>query len=537
MKVGDIVSGKIQSIKSYGLFVQLDENSTYGLVHISEISDKFIRNIFKMFQVNQPVLAKVIKIGTDEFGETQITLSIKQLSKKEIQSYEIENEKFDKLKNNINLLLDYKMKGIKKMKLNLDYCIDRVNYKSYEDKVKKINEKINNKTGEGSDFLGWTTWPKDYDKNEFERIQKKAQFVRDNYEVLVVCGIGGSYLGARAAIEAINGLHSTDKLEIIYLGQTLSTDYVAQVLKYLKNKTFAINVISKSGTTTETSVSFRLLKELLESKVGKEKAKDAIIATTDKEKGALKKLADAEGYETYILPDDIGGRYSVITAVGLFPIACAGINIEELMEGTYNAMIELDNDDLQTNPAYQYAVYRDFFYRSGKSVEMFINYEPNLVQFNEWLKQLFGESEGKDGKGLLPDSAHFTTDLHSLGQFIQEGSHILFETVLYFKNPHNEILVPHDNEDLDGLNYLEGKSLAFINEKAFLGTLDAHCNTGKVNNIVLEFEKLDAKTLGYMFYFFMRVCAMSGYLLGVNPFNQPGVEVYKKNMFQLLGKK
>jgi glucose-6-phosphate isomerase len=321
------------------------------------------------------------------------------------------------------------------------------------------------------------------------------------------------------------------------MGQTFSTDYIYDVMDYLKDKNFAINVISKSGTTTETSVSFRLLKDLLESKVGKEKARDAIIATTDKARGALKTLADKEGYETYVLPDDIGGRYSVLTAVGLFPIACAGINIDEMMQGAHDAMVETDNDDLHTNAAYQYAVLRHHLYTTGKQVEMFVCYEPRLVQLNEWLKQLFGESEGKEGKGLLPDSACFSTDLHSLGQFIQEGTHNLFETVLYFKKPNHEVLVPHDEDDLDGLNYLEGKSLAFINEKAFLGTLDAHCNTGKVDNIVIECDSTSPYTIGYMFYFFMRVCAMTAYLLEINPFNQPGVEVYKKNMFHLLGKK
>lgn len=533
MKINDIVKGKVVNIKPYGIFVELQDGSV-ALCHISEISKKYIKNINKLFTIGQTVFAKIIEIDTKK---DFINLTIKGITKEDRKAFEIESLDFSKLENNINLWIRRYKEGDKSMKLNLNYVLNRANYKKYESAVKDVNNMINNKTGAGNDFLGWTTWPRDYDKEEFARIKAKAQYVRENYEVLVVCGIGGSYLGARAAIEAINGLMPNKDLEIIYMGQTFSTDYIYDVMNYLKDKKFAINVISKSGTTTETSVSFRLLKELLESKVGKEAAKDAIIATTDKARGALKTLADKEGYETYVLPDDIGGRYSVLTAVGLFPIAAAGINIDDMMAGAYDAMIETDNDDLHTNAAYQYAVLRHHYYTSGKSVEMYICYEPRLVQLNEWLKQLFGESEGKEGKGLLPDSACFSTDLHSLGQFIQEGTHNLFETVLYFKNPNHEVLVPHDDDDLDGLNYLEGKSLAFINEKAFLGTLDAHSNTGKVDNIVIECEKSDAYTIGYLFYFFMRACAMSAYLLEINPFNQPGVEVYKKNMFHLLGKK
>ena len=423
------------------------------------------------------------------------------------------------------------------MKLNLDYVKNKPNFAEYAKKVAQIDKMIEDKSGPGNDFLGWTTWPTDYGKDEVERMIKKAEFVRNNFDVLLVCGIGGSYLGARAAIEALNGLHPTNKPEIIYVGNTFSSDYIAEVIKYIENKTFAINVISKSGTTTETSVSFRIFKEILENRIGKGKAREAIIATTDKARGALKTLSNIEGYETYILPDDIGGRYSVLTAVGLFPIAVAGIDIKELLKGAKAAEDELRNPDINTNIAYQYAVLRHHEYVSKKSVELFVVYEPRLVEFNEWLKQLFGESEGKEGKALLPDSAHFSTDLHSLGQYIQEGTHCLFETVLYFKNSKNQVKVPHDNDDLDGLNYLEGRTLDEINYKAFMGTLDAHSNSGNVDNVVLEFDTLDTFTLGYMFYFFMKVCAMSAYLLEVNPFDQPGVEIYKKNMFHLLGKK
>ena len=422
------------------------------------------------------------------------------------------------------------------IKLNLENTNCEIDFASYADKVAEINKMINEKTGKGNDFLGWTTWPKDYDKAELDRIIKSAKFVRENFDVLVVCGIGGSYLGARAAIEAINGLFPSDKLEIIYLGQTFSSTYIAQVLAYLKTKKFAINVISKSGTTTETSISFRLLKELLEAKVGKEEARKAIFATTDKEKGALKTLCDKEGYETFVLPGDIGGRYSVLTAVGTFPIACAGIDVKKLLKGAEKAMNELNNEDIHTNPCYQYAVTRDYMYRHKKQVEMFVTYEPSLTMIGEWLKQLFGESEGKQHRGLLPTSVTFSTDLHSLGQFIQDGTPLLFETTVFVKKPALDVKVPADKENLDGLNYLKGKKLSFVNEKAFEGTLNAHASEGKVPNVVIELDKLTSESLGYLFYFFMRACAMSAYLLKVNPFNQEGVEVYKKRMFHLLGK-
>ena len=424
-----------------------------------------------------------------------------------------------------------------KIKLNLNHEMSEEIIKSYQKDVERINKMINEKTGPGNDFLGWIDWPVNYDKNEVARMIKDAKYVRDNFDILVVCGIGGSYLGARAAMEALNGLKGDDKLEVIFMGQTFSPNYIAQVMKYLEGKKFAINVISKSGTTTETSISFRLLKALLEKQVSKEEARKAIYATTDKEKGALKTLCNQEGYSTYVLPGNIGGRYSVLTAVGLFPLACAGIDIEAMLEGAREAREEYDSTDLAKNDCYKYAVTRDYMYRHNRAVEMYVTYEPQMSQISEWLKQLFGESEGKEKKGLLPGSVTFSTDLHSLGQFIQDGSPVLFETILYVTNPKDDIVVPHDDADLDGLNYLEGKSLSFVNQKAFEGTLKAHVEDGNVPCNVIEIEKLDAKTLGHMFYFFMRACAMSAYLLDINPFNQPGVEIYKKNMFHLLGKK
>ena len=423
------------------------------------------------------------------------------------------------------------------MKLQLNSLINDEIIRSYQKDVTRINKMIDEKTGAGNDFLGWVDWPINYDKEELARMLKDAQYVRDHFDILVVCGIGGSYLGARAALEALNGLKSPDKMEIIFMGQTFSPNYVAQVMEYLKGKRFAINVISKSGTTTETSISFRLLKELLESQIGKEAAKKAIYATTDREKGALKTLCNKEGYATYVLPGDIGGRFSVLTAVGLFPLAVAGIDIQAMLAGAAEARQLYDNDDLKENVCYRYAVARDYMYRHNYPVELYVTYEPQMSQISEWLKQLFGESEGKEKKALFPASVTFSTDLHSLGQFIQDGSPILFETILNVVNPKQDVKIPHDEEDLDGLNYLEGKDLAFVNQKAFEGTLEAHTKDGGVPCNVFTIEKLDAKMLGHLFYLFMRACAMSAYLLEINPFNQPGVEIYKKNMFHLLGKK
>ena len=422
------------------------------------------------------------------------------------------------------------------LNLRLNKMMNDEILKGYEKDVERINKMINDKSGQGNDYIGWADWPVNYDKEELARIKKDAQYVRDNFDILVVCGIGGSYLGARCALEALNGLKSDDKLEIIFMGQTFSPNYVAQVMDYLKGKNFAINVISKSGTTTETSISFRLLKELLEKQVGKEKARKAIYATTDKEKGALKTLCNIEGYATYVLPSDIGGRYSVFTAVGTFPLACAGADVDALLKGAQDARNDARNKALKDNECYKYAVMRDYMYRHNKPVEMYVTYEPQMSQISEWLKQLFGESEGKEHKALFPASATFSTDLHSLGQYIQDGTPLLFETIINVKEPKQDVKIPHDNDDLDGLNYLEGKDLAFVNQKAFEGTLKAH-EDGDVPCNVIYLDKLDEYNLGYLFYFFMRACAMSAYMLDINPFNQPGVEVYKKNMFHLLGKK
>ncbi len=418
--------------------------------------------------------------------------------------------------------------------LDTSKALLKIDFDSYKKRVEEINRSIDERTGAGNDFLGWADYPLTYDKEEFARIQKAAKYIQDHFDVLVVCGIGGSYLGARAAIEAINGLVKKSKVEIIYFGQTFSPHYVNEVLEYLKDKNFAINVISKSGTTTETAIGFRLLRELLEKKVGKEEASKAIFATTDKEKGALLQLAKKNGYERFVLPGDVGGRYSVYTAVGLLPMAAAGIDIAAFMKGALDSRKAYANGEL--NECYRYAIARHELDASGKKVEMFVTYEPRLVQLGEWWKQLFGESEGKEKTGILPDSATFSTDLHSLGQFIQDGTPVLFETVLDLKDPLVDVAIPHDDENLDGLNYLDGRGLDFVNKKAQEGTIAAHVEEGKVPNLVLRVDRLDAYGLGYLMYFFMRACAMACYLNGVNPFNQPGVEIYKKNMFHLLGK-
>ncbi len=421
------------------------------------------------------------------------------------------------------------------IKLNLEHLKVVPSLQAEREKLLKINEMINEKTGLGSDYLGWADWPRDYDKEEFSRIKKAAKYIQKNFDTLVVTGIGGSYLGARAALEALQGLRKVGGVEIIFLGHTFSPTLTAQTLEYLKTRNFAINVISKSGTTTETSIAFRLLKNLLVEKVGSVKANQAIFATTDAKSGALRKAASENGYETFVLPSNIGGRYSVLTAVGLLPMAVAGINVDEMMAGALKAYEEsYDNID---HDLVKYALTRDYMYRHNYYVELFVVYEPQFAMLSEWLKQLYGESEGKDKKGLFPASVSFSTDLHSLGQFIQEGSAMLFETILYVEKPLYDVIVPFAEDDADELNYLAGKPLSYVNKQAFQGTLKAHTSEGGVPNIILEIPEMNAKTLGYLFYFFMRSCAFSAYLLEVNPFNQPGVEVYKKNMFALLGKK
>lgn len=410
---------------------------------------------------------------------------------------------------------------------------------SYQDKITKAHNDLHDKTGAGNDFTGWVDLPVNYDKDEFERIKVAAEKIKKNSDILIVIGIGGSYLGARAVIEFIKSQNYNDLRKgtpaIYYAGNSISASYLNELIEICDGKDFSVNVISKSGTTTEPAIAFRVFRELLTEKYGKEGAAERIFVTTDKAKGTLKNLADKEGYETFVVPDDVGGRYSVLTAVGLLPIAAAGIDIDALMEGAATARAELMSTDIDENDCYKYVAVRNALYAKGKKTEMFISYEPSFTMMNEWLKQLFGESEGKEGKGLFPTSAVFSTDLHSLGQYIQEGERIMFETVVTFAKPKKEIYIKEDPENVDGLNFLTGKTMTFINEKAYQGTVLAH-NDGGVPNIIIKNEDMTEKSLGYLIYFFEKACAISGYVLGINPFDQPGVESYKKNMFALLGK-
>lgn len=401
---------------------------------------------------------------------------------------------------------------------------------------------LHDKKGAGSDYLGWLDYPISYDQEEFARVQKAAEKIKSNSDVLIVIGIGGSYLGARAVIEAFN--HSFYDLlpkekrshpTVLFAGHHISGTYLKELLEYVEDKDISVNVISKSGTTTEPAIAFRVFKDLLERKYGKQEAKNRIYVTTDKEKGALKKLANDEGYETFIIPDDVGGRYSVLTPVGLLPIAVADINIDELMEGAKAAREEYAIEDLEQNPCYQYAAIRNILYNRGKDIEILVNYEPSLHYFSEWWKQLFGESEGKDGKGIFPAAVDFSTDLHSLGQIIQEGKRNLFETNIQIKKPQKDMEILHDPENIDGLNFISGKTMDVVNKMAFQGTLLAHIDGG-VPNLVLEIPEMNEYYMGQLIYFFEKACGLSGYILGVNPFNQPGVEAYKKNMFALLEK-
>ena len=408
----------------------------------------------------------------------------------------------------------------------------------YTAQVAAAQDTLVNGTGAGNDFLGWLNLPVDYDRDEFVRIKQAAKKIQQICDVLIVIGIGGSYLGARAAIEFVNGqfynqVRPEGIPEVYFAGNNISSSYLNDIIKMIGDRDFCINIISKSGTTTEPAIAFRELKKLCESKYGKEGARERIFATTDKERGALKKLADDEGYETFIVPDDIGGRFSVLTPVGLLPMAAAGLDIDAVMAGAAAARENYSHGSL--HDCARYAALRNLLLFKGKSMEIMVNYEPSLVMLGEWLKQLFDESEGKDHKGLFVTSANFSTDLHSIGQFIRDGSRIMFETVLWVKEPRSEITIEHTEEDIDGLNYLAGQTVQHVNQKAYEGTLIAHMDGG-TPNIILEIDRTDAWHFGYLVYFFEKACGISGYLLGVNPFNQPGVEDYKKNMFALLGR-
>lgn len=427
------------------------------------------------------------------------------------------------------------------LKLNTKYLKDYLNadeLAGIKAQVETAAATLKNKTGLGNDFLGWVELPTNYDKEEFARIKAAAERIKANSDILIVIGIGGSYLGARAAIELLKSpLYNNmkkDTPDIYYVGNSINPTYLNEIISLCEGKDFSVNVISKSGTTTEPALAFRIFKKMVEDKYGKEEAKNRIFATTDKSRGALKSLSDTEGYETFVIPDDVGGRFSVLTAVGLLPIAVAGCDIDALMKGAAKAQADF-TADFDNNDCYKYAAIRNILYRKGKSVEMLVSYDPSFVMMSEWYKQLFGESEGKDNKGIFPSAAVFSTDLHSMGQFIQDGSRLLFETVVDIKNPKKDLFLEPDAENLDGLNFLTNQNMSVVNRKAFEGTVLAHTEGG-VPNIILELEDTTEESVGYMIYFFEKACAISGYVLGVNPFNQPGVESYKSNMFALLGK-
>lgn len=425
--------------------------------------------------------------------------------------------------------------------LNLDYrfalpFIKKGELDLINKEIKQARKKLEDKNGLGNEYLGWLDLPETFDNNEIERIYEAAKKIRKQANILVVIGIGGSYLGAKAALEFLKPYFPKRKnVDVIFAGHNMSSTYLSELVDYLNNKNFAINVISKSGTTTEPAIAFRVLKKLLEEKYGEVEAANRIYATTDKSKGALRELSNSKGYTTFVVPDDIGGRFSVLTAVGLLPIAASGINIKQMLAGAKAARKEYDKYSIYKNDVHMYVALRNLLYRNKYSIEMLVNYEPKLTYFAEWWKQLFGESEGKDHKGLFISSASFSTDLHSLGQYIQDGERILFETVINVNNPEKDIIIEEEETDLDGLNYLKQKGLDFVNKKALQGTLLAH-RDGGVPNIVIEIDKISPYTFGYLVYFFELAVGVSGYLLGVNPFDQPGVEAYKKNMFALLGK-
>ena len=429
------------------------------------------------------------------------------------------------------------------LKLNLENTgIKEEEILKYSEQVKKIHKNLHIKADDENEFLGWIDLPINYDKEEFERIKKSARKIKKDSEVFVVIGIGGSYLGARAVIEALtnmfNNMNSQEKRktpQILYVGNNMSPNYINEMIEYIGNKDISINVISKSGTTTEPAIAFRIFRELLETKYGIKEARKRIYVTTDKEKGALKKLSEEEEYETFIIPDNIGGRYSVLTAVGLLPIAVAGINIDKLMQGAKNARDKYIDNSLKYNECYKYAVARNILYQDDKNIEILVSYEPKMHYMTEWWKQLYGESEGKDKKGIFPAGVEFTTDLHSLGQYIQDGRRCLFETVINIEKPSSNMKIKLDEDNLDGLNYLAGKTLDYVNKKAMEGTIKAHVSGG-VPNIMINVDALNENSIGELIYFFEKACAISGNILGVNPFNQPGVEEYKKNMFILLKK-
>ena len=430
--------------------------------------------------------------------------------------------------------------GINFKSSGLNSFVNENEYINIAPSVKLANDLLYSGKGAGNDFIGWLNLPFEYDTQEFARIKNTAEKIKDNSEVLLVIGIGGSYLGGKAALDFINGVNYNNKKHkglpyVYFVGNNISSDYISDIIEMIGDRDFSINIISKSGTTTEPAIAFRIFKKLIEDKYGKDEAKERIFATTDKSRGALKALCDKEGYETFVITDDIGGRFSVLTPVGLLLMSAAGIDIDEVMKGAKDCAVKYANDDILTNDCLRYAASRNILLKKGKCIEILANYEPSLAMFGEWFKQLYAESEGKDQKGIFPVSANFSTDLHSIGQFIQDGSRNLFETVLWIKNAKKDIIIEEDKDNSDGLNFIANQSIQYVNSRAYQGTYLAHID-GNVPTMILEVDKADAYHFGYLVYFFEKALAISGYLLGVNPFDQPGVEDYKRNMFALLGK-
>ena len=543
--LGELIEGTITRITETGVTVKI-YNGVSGWIPNNEVSNTPIKNLQGYFYRGQPIRARIIGINR---RKSWLTLSIKQMSihdrlviqnlKKEKES--TAREDISIITNNYDKWMQTHQRKAKfnMITLNTTGLLDAPVSKKYKEKIERIIIGMEKGTLPGNDFLGWIKYPINLAESEIKDLIDTGKRLRDDYEVMVVCGIGGSYLGTRAVVDALEGIGPKIKkeIEIIYFGNTFSPTYTSEVLSYLKHKNFCVNVISKSGTTTETSLAFRLLKNELESRYKKSEVQKRIVATTDSVNGLLKKLAKEEGYKTFVMPDDVGGRYSVFTPVGLLPIAAAGFDIRKLIQGARNGYRNYMIPELDKNLAANYAIIRNHMYtKLNKTVELYTVYEPHFSMLNEWLKQLFGESEGKDGKGIFPCSVCYSTDLHSLGQFVQDGNHILFETNIQVENPLFDLTIPPDSKDLDELNYLAGKDMNFVNKQAFAGTKKAHVDEGKVNNIDIVVQKMDEETIGELFYFFMVSCAISSYLLDVNPFNQPGVEVYKKNMFDLLGK-
>ncbi len=538
-KTGDIVEGVVSGIQPYGAFVNLKDGGT-GLVHISEISDDYVRNIedyirlgdvanFYVIEYNS--LAEHAKLSLKQIAEDSKKKRKSPLAKQRKKELNTNKKYFPFIEEMIKETMDADENQDTFVRIDASYTLLDGNLKRYQHHVDRIDEMIRNKDGIGGEYLGWLDYPNEFSEKELLKIQRLGQEIREKYDAFVLVGIGGSYLGARAAIEMINGAFQRSKTKIIYLGNTFSANYTKKVLKYLEGKNYCVNVISKSGSTLETAIAFRLLKDQMIQRWGVEETKKRIIVTTDKDNGQLRELVNKEGYTSFVIPEDILGRYSVITPVGLLPIAAAGIDIMQVMLGAKRACLDCKTSDITKNPSYQYAVLRRVI-GWDKPVELFVTYDPQMIMFAEWWKQLFGESEGKDGKGIFPASVNYSTDLHSLGQFVQDGTKILFETGLLCDETES-LFIPHADDGQIALKSVEGRDLGEINKIVSKATVEAH-NIGKVPNIVIHFPKMDAYAFGYLVYFFMFACVAASYMINVNPCDQQSVEIYKSKVRELL---